>query len=165
MTQDHIGFTHMRLRIEGWSLQEIADRDGITKEMVHKVVLAGLRNERAPAAADYRALYDARLEAIWKVLHPLIMAGDYKAIDRGIRVLERLALMHGADLPKRIDLTSDGQSLSPEQQSTISDLASLPLAERTARLLSALQGKTLPPPADIIVSKVEDSPPANPGQP
>ena len=146
----------LRLRNEGFSFREVSSQMGIPLSLAHLDVARACRKVLDPHVREHRALVNAQLDDLWAVQYPLALDGDGRAFDRCLRLIERRCAVNGIDMPKRVDITSNGESLSPEQQASIKSLEDLPVAERINRLMGALSGKLLPQPtADIVVKKVD----------
>jgi hypothetical protein len=81
-----------------------ADRGG-----AHKAVVAGLKAALREPATDLRKLEETRLDKLQTSVWAKALAGDMKAIDRCLRILERRAKLLGLDAPQRakMELTLD----------------------------------------------------------
>jgi len=82
-------------RIAGQSLEAIADSEGLTRKRVETMLRDELRRRSVAPAADYARLQIARLEAMAATLAPLAAAGETPAIDRVLKILDRLDRYHG----------------------------------------------------------------------
>ena len=83
--------------VSGRSVEAIADSEGLTRKRVETLLRDELRRRWAPPAADYARLQIARLEAMAATLAPLAAAGETAAIDRALKILDRLDRYHGFD--------------------------------------------------------------------
>jgi len=77
-------------RIAGQSVEAIADSAGLTRKRVETLLRDELRGRWVAPAADY-----ARLEAMAATLAPAAVAGEPPAIDRALKILDRLDRYHG----------------------------------------------------------------------
>jgi hypothetical protein len=86
------------MRREGASFDTISSRLGITRAAARKLVSRELKTLAAEAEPEERRLLHAEvLMEIWRGLYEPAVAGDPAAIDRFLRVEERLARLLGLD--------------------------------------------------------------------
>jgi hypothetical protein len=81
--------------INGVALEEIAKTHQLTPKLVEKLLRDELRKRWIVPAQDYARLQIARLEAITVQLKQKCADGDLPAIDRLLKVLDRLDRYHG----------------------------------------------------------------------
>jgi hypothetical protein len=81
--------------IHGASLSEIAETEALKPEKVERLIRNELRKRWTAPAQDYARLQIARLEAIASQLKTKSQGGDLPAIDRLLKVLDRLDRYHG----------------------------------------------------------------------
>jgi len=87
-----------RMRREGATFEAIASRLGVTRRSAQRMVARELRASAAEDAADdRRRLHAEALMDIWRALQARAAAGEVEAIDRFLRVEERLAALLGLD--------------------------------------------------------------------
>jgi hypothetical protein len=82
-------------RIAGQSVEAIADSAGLTRKRVETLLRDELRRRWVAPAADHARLQIARLEAMAATLAPAAVAGELPAIDRALKILDRLDRYHG----------------------------------------------------------------------
>lgn len=88
----------VKLRVEGKTLQEIADQLGYSDPSgAHRAIAAALAKTLATPADEFRALELERLEALWKGLWRFAQAGDEKAVSAALKVMQRRAKLMGLD--------------------------------------------------------------------
>ena len=81
--------------IAGQSVEAIADSEGLTRKRVETLLRDELRRRWVAPAADHARLQIVRLEAMAATLAPLAAAGETAAIDRALKILDRLDRYHG----------------------------------------------------------------------
>ncbi len=81
--------------VMGASVDEIAAKEGLARKRVEKLLRDELQKRWLAPAQDFGRLQIARLEAIYAKLKPIAEAGDLRAIDKLLRVLDRLDRYHG----------------------------------------------------------------------
>jgi DNA-binding transcriptional regulator LsrR (DeoR family) len=87
-----------QMRREGASLDSIASRLGVSRASVRKMVAREVAALSAEAQPDERRIVHAEaLMDIWRVLYAPATQGDLAAIDRFLRVEERLSRLLGLD--------------------------------------------------------------------
>lgn len=87
-----------RMRREGATFEAIATRLGVTRQSAQRMVARELRASAAEESADdRRRLHAEALMDVWRALHARAAAGEVEAIDRFLRVEERLAALLGLD--------------------------------------------------------------------
>ncbi len=81
--------------VSGQSVEAIADSEGLTRKRVETLLRDELRRRWVAPAADHARLQIVRLEAMAATLAPLAAAGETPAIDRVLKILDRLDRYHG----------------------------------------------------------------------
>lgn len=76
--------------LEGQSAAAIAAEEGVTARRVRQIVRDSLERWDADPAQDYAGVQIARLESALRLIEQKIAAGDIKAIDRLVKVLDQL---------------------------------------------------------------------------
>jgi hypothetical protein len=86
-----------------------------------------LRDEIKESAEDIRSMQDARLDAMLRAIWPRIVRDnpDLKAMDRGLRIMDRRAKLWGLDAPSKFAPT-DPSGQEPYQGNVISVYQHLP---------------------------------------
>ena len=80
--------------VAGQSLEAIADDQGLTRRRVETLLRDALKRRRVAPPGDHARVQIARLEAMAATLAPLAAAGELPAIDRALKVLDRLDRYH-----------------------------------------------------------------------
>jgi hypothetical protein len=75
---------------EGWPYEAIAAEEDLTRERVRQIVRESLEEREADPERDHKRLQAARLDPALRLAAEKVAAGDLKAIDRLIRVLNQL---------------------------------------------------------------------------
>lgn len=91
-----------KLRVAGMSMPAIAEKEGISVTLVAKDiarVLAQVQRDTREEAEEYRRVMIEVLQNLQLALYPSSMRGDLAATDRLLRVLDRLARLHGLEVP------------------------------------------------------------------
>lgn len=92
----------------GESLDSVATRLGVTRSVARQMVNREARDfAHQTAAEDRRMVHVEALMALWRVLYTPACRGDLEAVDRFLRVEERLSRLLALDLADQIDLTDD----------------------------------------------------------
>ena len=95
----------LELRRSGQTLEAIGAELGITRQAVHKhltTAIASLRVQTAGEAADLKVQHADRLDRLLVAVWDKATAGDLRAIDTALRVLDRIARLHGVDAPFKV---------------------------------------------------------------
>jgi len=102
----------LALRIKGLSFPAIAAELSASVGGVHAALeraLAKTVEQIAERAGEYRALELERFETISEKLWPACIAGDLQAIDRYIRLHDRMAKLLGIDLKEDVTIQTGPQ--------------------------------------------------------
>jgi len=136
----------MRLRISGAKLEDIADAckrqfgedrlpKGYDRAQVCQDILRELEQisqYREQSRNALLALDTERLDRMLMSIWPQVIAGNFGAIDRALRILERRAKMFGIDSPTKVAPTT------PDGEQPLLDAAEfVALLERTDKALKA----------------------------
>ena len=81
--------------VAGQSVEAVADGEGLTRKRVETLLRDELRRRWVAPSADHARLQIARLEAMAATLAPLAAAGETAAIDRVLKIIDRLDRYHG----------------------------------------------------------------------
>ena len=106
-----------QLRKAGNTYEAIGEALGVSKVAAYKLVrrvVESLDSQSQAEAKVYRALQLARLEEALKAIWPRAMAGELKAVDRVIKILEREAKLLCLDQPIKIDVTDRVRQMAIE---------------------------------------------------
>ncbi len=96
----------LELRKAGVSYEAIASRLGYRdRSGAYRAVTAALKLTLREPAEELRTLELERLDAMLLALWRRVQAGDEKAVDRVLRIMERRARLLGLDAPLRSELT------------------------------------------------------------
>lgn len=79
---------------EGWTYDEIAETEGLTRERIRQIVVETLERRAVDPARDHTLLQIARLDAALRLAAEKVAAGELRAVDRLVRVLDRLDRYH-----------------------------------------------------------------------
>jgi hypothetical protein len=90
-------FPHCRLGVD-----EIAATEWLTPKRTESILRQELRNRWVAPAEDFARLQIARLEQMILKLLERLQNGDLKAIDRALKIVDRLDRYHGFTKAKRI---------------------------------------------------------------
>ena len=102
------------LRMAGATYEQIGAQLGVTTGAAYKMVkrvLERTRRETDELADELRRLEVERLDALTLTLWKQATAGNFGAVDRVLRVMERRARLLGLDAPTKQDVTSGGEAL------------------------------------------------------
>ena len=81
--------------LSGRSVEAIADSEGLPRKRVETLLRDELRRRPVAPTADHARLQIERLEAMAATLAPAAIAGELPAIDRALKILDRLDRYHG----------------------------------------------------------------------
>jgi len=81
--------------VSGQSVEAIAESERLTRKRVEALLRDELRRRWVAPAADHARLQIVRLQAMAAQLAPLAEDGDLAAIDRVLKILDRLDRYHG----------------------------------------------------------------------
>ena len=88
--------------IAGAGLDEIGAAERLTRKRTESILRQELRNRWVAPAEDFARLQIARLEQMLLKLLDRLQNGDLEAIDRAVKILDRLDRYHGFTKAKRI---------------------------------------------------------------
>ena len=91
----------LRLRSEGLTYREIAQRLGINSSTAYRRVENALRAIPADGVEEMRQLEGERLDKLHAALWERALEGDLSAIDRLLTISARRAKLYGLDAPTR----------------------------------------------------------------
>ena len=134
----------LRLRASGLTYEAIGEELGVCQQTANRYVLealAKLRAEAGEAAQEVRELESMRLDRLLNAVWPQAEAGDIKAIETVLKLMERRAKLRGLDQPERsmtVTVTSSREELEAEA-------ARLGIPITQPPLTSQLPGLTLCP--------------------
>jgi hypothetical protein len=88
--------------IAGAGLDEIGAAQRLTRKRTESILRQELRNRWVAGAEDFARLQIARLEQMILKLLERLQSGDLKAIDRALKIVDRLDRYHGFTKAQRI---------------------------------------------------------------
>ncbi len=88
--------------IAGAGVDEIGATEQLTRKRTESILRQELRNRWVAPAEDFARLQIARLEQMILKLLERLQEGDLKAIDRALKIVDRLDRYHGFTSAKRI---------------------------------------------------------------
>jgi hypothetical protein len=88
--------------IAGAGLDEIGAAERLTRKRTESILRQELRNRWVAPAEDFARLQIARLEQMLLKLLDRLQNGDLEAIDRAVKIVDRLDRYHGFTKAKRI---------------------------------------------------------------
>jgi hypothetical protein len=88
--------------IAGAGVDEIGAAERLTRRKTESILRRELRSRWVAPAEDFARLQIARLEQMLLKLLDRLQNGDLKAIDRAIRIVDRLDRYHGFTKAKRL---------------------------------------------------------------
>jgi len=97
----------LELRKAGYTFEQIGVALEITKQAACKHVtkaLSVINDKLTESAEELRALEVQRIDAMIVVLWPRVLRGDYQAMDRVVRLMERRAKLLGLDAPTKQEI-------------------------------------------------------------
>jgi hypothetical protein len=95
--------------VTGQSVEAIAESERLTRKRVETLLRDELRRRRVAPPADHARLQMVRLETMAATLAPSAAAGETAAIDRVLKILDRLDHYHGfSKLAPTIDPPHEG---------------------------------------------------------
>jgi len=97
----------MELRIAGWTYDKIGKAFDVTPMTICNDVhaeLARAERERGANVAEYRRIQMERIDRAIAKIWPSVAQGEYEAVDRLVKLMEREAKLLGLDAPARIDI-------------------------------------------------------------
>lgn len=120
----------MKMRREGANFDSIGTRLGVTRATARKLVSRELSALSSESGVDERRLLHADvLMELWRSLYPSAVTGDPAAVDRFLRVEERLSRLLGLDLQPE---GAPAAAARKKRTARDGDEASHPVPEATA---------------------------------
>lgn len=93
---------NLELRKRGLSYNVIAQKLGYkSPQAAYEAAMSALAKMLQEPAAEVRQLEIERLDALMVPLAPRLRRGDYQAIDRALKIMERRARLLGLDAPEK----------------------------------------------------------------
>jgi len=89
----------LKLRSLGWSYQRVADEMGISKGAAYKRCQRALAAIPAEAVDEYRQIQREQLDALMASWLPEAIAGNPKAAEIVLKVIEKRSKLEGTDQP------------------------------------------------------------------
>lgn len=103
----------LELRKAGVSYQRIAETLGYKDASgAWRAVKSALKKTLQEPADELRTLEIERLDAMLSAIWASVKQGQYGAIDRAIKIMERKAKLLGMDAPVKADVTSGGEKIT-----------------------------------------------------
>lgn len=93
------------LKVQGKTTRQIATELGVSVGTVVTRMKAALARSVDMKAGELRTVMDEQLDGMLDKLQPFIDAGDTKAINAALGILDRKAKLHGLDAPAQVDVT------------------------------------------------------------
>ena len=100
----------LRLARQGWQCQAIADKLGIARLQVYRLIQAALADAviaRKEEVAHLTELELQRLDAMTKGVSEAAEKGNSRAIDSALKIMDRRAKMLGLDAPTKQEIAGD----------------------------------------------------------
>jgi len=98
----------VRLRIEGYTHQQIADKLGYEgRQGACDAVQAALKKTLKEPADDYRKLELERLDMMFQAIWDDVTNGKVNKIDRALKIMERRSKLLGLDAPIKGQIDGD----------------------------------------------------------
>lgn len=99
----------IQLRQAGATYQQIAEQLGYSSASgAHAAVKKAMDEFPREDVETLREVDNARLNSMLLTLWPLVQKGDFGAMDRALRIMERIAKLNGTDAPLRSETTHIG---------------------------------------------------------
>jgi Sigma-70, region 4 len=126
---------------EGWSYEAIAEVEDLSRERIRQIIKEALEGREREPSGDHQRLQLARLDPALRLAAEQVAAGDLKAIERLIRVLNQIDKYQAAAAKPEMRMM-----LSPEEQNDAREriLAKLSMVDERR----AAYAKDPPPGAD-----------------
>lgn len=150
-------------RLDGWTIRRIAAHYKVTQGTVHKVLQKEfLKTERRARESQdmIKQIHRDRLEQMYDWIRPLMEAGSPRAMDMGIKILERISKLEGLDAPekKQVDVTmtelTDHELVQQAERAGLS----VPAVLRALAADEVIDAEIVPPEA------IRDRPPPPPAE-
>jgi hypothetical protein len=107
--------TAVQMSTSGASLDSVAQRLGVSTGQVRKMFSRELKAMGGDSSErELRVVHVEALMELWRVLYPAAAAGDLAAVDRFVRVEERLARLLGLDLADQAQRPEHADGAAPE---------------------------------------------------
>lgn len=93
----------LRMRAEGYTLSQIGDALGLTKQSVHSMLRRAIQRVDTEGVGELRAVWNARYEADYHALDAKAQAGDVDAINARTRIGASVATLNGLNAPVQLE--------------------------------------------------------------
>ena len=91
----------LQLRISGMTYNQIADKLHCSDSTAYEMVSSALKEIPARDVEELRKEQDAMIRSLYMQLIPRVNKGEPRAIEVALKLLERLAKLHGLDAPTK----------------------------------------------------------------
>ena len=91
----------LQLRISGMSYRQIADAMHCSDSTAYEMVSSALKEIPARDVDELRKEQDSMIRSLYMQLIPRVNKGEPRAIEVALKLLERLAKLHGLDAPTK----------------------------------------------------------------
>jgi hypothetical protein len=96
----------LELRKAGVTYDAIAQRLGYKgAQGAYEAISAALLRTQQEPAEEVRQLELGRLDKLLTAIWPAALKGEYPAVDRVLKIMERRACLQGLDAPRKLDVT------------------------------------------------------------
>lgn len=116
----------MVMRLGGMSYRQIAQRTGVTHQMVNDLISHAMKQVPKAAVDEMRALENQRLDEAQAAIWSRVGMGDEKAIEVFLKISTRRAKLNGLDEPTKIDLSI---GIRQEMEAALAELQQVVLGE------------------------------------
>jgi hypothetical protein len=100
----HMQAAAMRMRIDGYTYEEIGERFGLARDIVFDLISKGISRTVLDSVEQFRNIELIRLEALHKIVWKRINQGRVELIVTALRIMERRSKLLGLDAPERHDI-------------------------------------------------------------
>ena len=108
----------IELRREGYTYEQIANMMNFSsRSTAWKIIKRGLERSVVESVDELRLLESQRLDALQYAIWDKCMAGDLKAINAAIRIMERRSKLFGLDAPSKVQA-----EIRPYEDSSVIDV-------------------------------------------
>jgi hypothetical protein len=113
----------VRLRSVGATYATIAATLGVSISQAHRDVTTEVRRIPAEEAQHLRQIESMRLDALQRAVWGKALAGDLKAVDRALRIVELRCKLLGLNAPQQIEVGLDGVDFDARERELIAQIA------------------------------------------
>jgi hypothetical protein len=99
----------LEFRLQGWTLEKIAQTEGVVRSRVHAMIDNALKGMVFEPADQIMQLELIRLDEMYIKQYDMAVNGNHAALDKCLAIMERRAKYLGLNAPERVEVEEVGE--------------------------------------------------------